>query len=221
MRTPEEKAEHIRHIEQRKQQFVVERTAHARSLAQVAGTVVFTDPRGRAWGIKTFRIGEMDYFQRELMDAILRIEVVDNIKTRVLWGMFVQKCIVCADLYVGIKVKIRRALGLPDYSLRTIVKNLIERVPPTVVNTIIEANLDKKDIVDFLNGDKNANVPKEIDLVGWGDFMASYLYHKDIMPKQFFELTQPQLNAINDFMKAETERVKWEERRDRIRNGGR
>lgn len=221
MMTQEERDAWKRRVEERKNKVVAERTAHARSLAQVAGAVFYTDPRGRAWGIRTFALRDSDYFQREFLGliSINGIATNDNTTNRIRWASFVQKCVWCNDPYAGAWITVRRAFGLPDYSVRTILKNLIDGVPPSIVNTIIFANYDKKSLTEMLaTPDKNKNTP-DTDGASFGELMASYFYHKGISPNEFLGMTQIQLNAINDFLSDEKARSEHEERLNRIRNG--
>lgn len=203
-KTPEEREAHKARVAERQRNYVAERTAHARSLAQVAGAVTFTDPRGFAWGVKTFTFRELETFQADLASAIFRISTADNIKTRVQWAAFLQKCVVCHDQRVGLRITIRRALGLPDYSIRTLLKNLVDYVPPTILNAVVFANYEKATLAEFLQMPEKKKSAEQFDS-GYDDLMASFFYHKDILPKDFFDMTLSQVGAINDYAKREAE----------------
>jgi hypothetical protein len=198
---------------QEQQERIANKVAHqaatARTLAQVAGVNVYVDSGFRVWGIKTFTLREFEFLEQLLREAILTIPTYDCVKSRVMWSAFIQKCLVCHDERPGLKITIRRKLGLYDYSINAIYKYIVKTVPPMIVNDIIKANFEYDSIIEFLDPPKKndvADIP-----CSWGDLVGSYLHHKGILPDELLNMTMPQLNSMNEVMKKESN----DEHRDR------
>lgn len=202
----------------------------SRPLTHAAGFSNYAGPDGRVWGIRVFRLRELWFFEALLIKAFeVTASDAPQFFKRLAWALFLQNCLVCHSLYPGIRISIRRALGLTDYSVLN-VWHLVKHVPPTrVVDPIIYANYEQKTLMDFLNrgGEdedkgkgkgKKKNQDDNLPLDSWGEVAAANYHHKNILPDDFFSLSYPQLMAVGDFAKDEELRARVRDQQRNLRN---
>jgi len=169
-----------------------------RTLAHIAGRNHYIDKNGRMWGIKTFSLKQLDYFNNLLTNAItLTGSGNDKIK-KLTWVEFVRHCLTCHTSHPGLKITIRRMLGLTDYSRRD-VKHLVKHIVPEIADAITRANLEKT-IVEILNTDTK-EVNKES--AKWGEVISGCMINLHIMPDEYLDLTMPQLKSLEEYGKDE------------------
>lgn len=164
-----------------------------RTLGQIAGVVYHVnprDPRVRLFAIRVFTLAELEFF-------MMLFNSVRLFHTEKSWLCFVQQCVESPGNHPGIWITIRRKLGLPDYSIRTICKHLFRgfKIPdamPPIINAIIEANLEMG-LIELLSERKKGDPESDGDYSGT---IASMFIHKGILPRDYLSMTVKQLNAI-------------------------
>lgn len=210
--TPDEKRARMRerfeHAEQRLA--VYEETALKvdYTLEQLGYRVTWIDPAGRVWGIKVCKLFEQDMFISGMLEAIRRSATNDNVIAWALW--FREYLCDYRGEHCGIKVKIRRLLGLHDYSLAKIIKATRNHI--FLFRDIICCTTLGQGFTDFLrsctnNIDRIKDSPEAtLDKGGYSSLIGSMFVHKGVLPNEFMNLTQPQLNAINAYSDKESKK---------------
>ena len=102
--------------------------------AEMAGEERVTDSAGRAWRIRVFPIGRLEEFYGALADMWVS-PVAGGA-----WAVFLQKTLMAAE--PGLWARARRAMGLPDYSARSLSKMLTLKDAKELRDRAVEANLD-------------------------------------------------------------------------------
>ncbi len=173
--------------------------AHALTIERLAGKMLFVDPAGQSWGIKIFTLREHETFFYGLHGAIVT-------NTPVAWARFAQKCVVAHSERPGIKVAIRRALGLYDYSAVRLYLKLTNKYLVEFRDAVVYANTGKS-FTNYANDSAKPETPsgkaKRNRTAGWGEVMASNYFNNGIMPDEFLGMTLPQLEAITEYGKRE------------------
>lgn len=190
------------------------RTPRVRSLVHLAGMNEHVDSRGRVWGIRTFRLRELDYLERLLG---LAISQTNEYLKRAAWVMLVHACVLDHSECPTIVVRIRRLLGLRDHSKRAVSKHLCQSCPPPILIDIIHANFEVEGgLVGLLEQQgKDADTDKGDT---WGKFFASHLVHTHKSFADMLDMTLPQLNAVSDYAKEEEFKAKMEEQKNKVRS---
>ena len=191
--TPEQRAE-------RRQLYEKARSAQSRGLHQIGRVSYFVDPSGRVWGIRIFNMNELTMFDMNV-EAIKPFILDETINGKSAWITFFQFCLVNAELKPGIITSLRRVLGLPDYSRRQVWRSgfLSLDARSRLLDAIMLANYEK-DFVGCMTPavqriDKRTGKPVVRKSISIGETMASFVYHYQIPPEQFMNMTMPQLNA--------------------------
>jgi len=104
-----------------------------KTLDQVAGAELIDRPGGGEWKIKVFTLGELWKFHRVLADVMTDPRAAS-------WIRFFQLSL--EDPAPGPWVKLRRALGLPDFRAGTLARQIPARRAKEVRDRIVQANLD-------------------------------------------------------------------------------
>ncbi len=101
--------------------------------AEMAGEERVADSAGRAWRIRMFPIGRLEEFYGALADMWVSPGAGA-------WAVFLQKTLMAAE--PGLWARARRAMGLPDYSARTLSRMLTLKDAKQLRDRAVEANLD-------------------------------------------------------------------------------
>ncbi len=206
-----------------------------RSLEQLSGRMHYVDARGNAWGVKSFSLRDSGLFGGLFQAAVAATQSQNPRIMFIAWARLALMCLCVHNPTPGIRIRLRRAAGLSDFSIWKI-RRLVAPVPmrtskdigrlkagslvwkpAPVFDVIIKANLDCEGYIEAVkmmaeSGAKDGNEPG-----GWGEAMSSFFIHKGIAPVDMFGLTIPQLNAINDAVQKESTR-RWIEstRKERV-----
>ena len=100
---------------------------------------------------------------------------------------------------------------MPDYSRISIYRHLIDGVAPTVLNAIIYSNFEKMSVKEFLETPKVAPMPGKTPIT-LSELMGVYAHCKNILPKDYLEMTLPQLNQISEVAEKKSDEAAAERR---------
>jgi hypothetical protein len=103
------------------------------SAAEMGGEERVVDSAGRVWRIRVFPIGRLEKFYGALADMWVSPGAGA-------WAVFLQKALEAAE--PGLWARARRALGLPEYSARTLSRMLTLKDAKELRDRVVEANLD-------------------------------------------------------------------------------
>lgn len=103
------------------------------SLEEMSGAETFTDSRGREWRIRVHSLAELHRFQNPLA----RLWMYPGARS---WMKFFQESLM--DPSPGLYVRVRRAMGLPDFSAKEIGRAFGMREARELRDRIVRANLD-------------------------------------------------------------------------------
>jgi hypothetical protein len=103
------------------------------TMEEMAGSEVFVDSRGREWGVRVYTLAELTRFQRLLTGMLL-----DPCARRLVW--FFRHSLV--ERAPGLRVRARRAMGLPDFSVREISRAFGVSEARELRDRIVRANMD-------------------------------------------------------------------------------
>lgn len=169
----------------------------AHEIERLSGRLLWVAPDSRAWGIKIFKLREQDYFYRILLAAVAA-------DSAVAWAHWAQRCVVAVEDKCGIKISIRRALGLHDFSVLYVYKKLTRGT--TAIAALRDAVLDANVGMNFVKFVERLTEPdtvkkkfKRKHAAGWPEIVASVYFNKGILPDEFLDMTLPQLDAISDY----------------------
>ncbi len=109
------------------------RTEKRYTAAEMAGEERVADSAGRAWRIRVFPIGRLEEFYGALADMW-------TTPGAGAWAVFLQKTLMAAE--PGMWARARRAMGLPDYSARSLSRMLTLKDARELRDRAVEANLD-------------------------------------------------------------------------------
>ncbi len=101
--------------------------------AEMAGEERVADTAGRTWRIRVFPIGRLEEFYGALADMWVS-------PAAGAWAVFLQKTLMAAE--PGLWERARRAMGLPDYSARSLSRMLTLKDARELRDRAVEANLD-------------------------------------------------------------------------------
>jgi len=109
----------------------VERKIYA--LGEMSGDERAMDSRGREWAVRVYTLGELNRFYAALAPLLIR-------PCAGTWLRFLQATLRSAS--PDARVRLRRALGLPDFSARMLARSLTMRDAIALRERIVRANLD-------------------------------------------------------------------------------
>lgn len=110
--------------------------------AVLAGVHVCADPSSRPWRFRVFPLGIADRFLALLHPTMVLSE--SDTEMKIAWCRFLCATLMCVDP-VPLWIKLRRMIGLSDYSARWVVKNVPFRYIEFFRNEACKAAMD----VDF------------------------------------------------------------------------
>lgn len=112
----------------------LKRTKRIRTLEEMCGIETFKDSASREWHIKVFTLGEISL---RFFDKLFTVLTSDSFQNQ---AMFLSSVLYSPEPSAWIRL--RRACGMPDFSIRWIKKNFIGKDFIKCVDASIQANLD-------------------------------------------------------------------------------
>lgn len=103
------------------------------TLNEIAGNETVTDSRGREWAVRVYTLGGLSRFHAALAPLLIK-------PCTETWLRFLQATLRSAE--PDARVRVRRALGLPDFSARRLARTLTMRDAVALRERIVRANLD-------------------------------------------------------------------------------
>ncbi len=103
------------------------------TLNEMAGDERAMDSRGREWVVRVYALGELNRFQAALAPLLIR-------PCAGTWLRFLQATLRSPE--PDARVRLRRALGLPDFSACRLARTLTMRDAVALRERIVRANLD-------------------------------------------------------------------------------
>ena len=104
-----------------------------RTLEEMSGRETVRDSRGREWLIRVFPLGELDRFHGALAEIWMD-------PGPGAWARFFRKTLMSPE--PGLLVRLRRALGLPDFTTRAVAGLIPLRDARGLRDRVVRANLD-------------------------------------------------------------------------------
>ncbi len=104
------------------------------TMEQAAGVEFVEVPSGRKWRLKVCTLGGMWKFNERLAAAAASGDERS-------WVRFMQSSLMCASPEPGLMVRVRRALGLADYSAKEIGASIPARELPALRDAVLCANI--------------------------------------------------------------------------------
>lgn len=104
-----------------------------RTLDEIAGVETFADSRGRLWHIRVFTLGEMS----DLDSIVGQLLIMRSQQTM---ARFLQRTVY--ERQPSLWTRLRRGLGLPDFSMRWLLKTMPLKDMEKFEDAVIRANLD-------------------------------------------------------------------------------
>jgi hypothetical protein len=103
------------------------------TLSDIAASEVVKDTRGREWGVRVYTLRELTRFQKLLVGLLAAPGARE-------WTRFLQAGLKAPE--PGLLVRLRRAAGLPDFSVRRIARDINMKDAALLRDAIVRSNLD-------------------------------------------------------------------------------